>query len=71
MDSGSAIPSTDRYTMYAITVDVPPMKDQLRIVELLNPIEGKIELNQKISEKLYMIRDTLVTELMADKIDGF
>lgn len=57
--------------MYAITVDVPPMKDQLRIVELLNPIEGKIELNQKISEKLYMIRDTLVTELMADKIDGF
>ena len=75
MDSGSAIPSTDRHTIYAITVDLPPMEDQLQIVEMLNPIVNaiadEIELNQKINEKLHTICDILIAKLMADKSDGF
>ena len=47
------------------------MEDQIRIVEMLNPIEDKIELNQKINEKLYSIRDILIAKLMADKISGY
>lgn len=52
MDSGSAIPSTDRYEIYAIEVDLPDHKAQKNTVELLRSLDGKIELNNKINENL-------------------
>lgn len=52
MDSGSAIPSTDRYEIYAIEVDLPDYQSQKRIVELLRSLDDKIELNNKINENL-------------------
>ena len=52
MDSGSAIPSTDRYEIYAIEVDLPDYKSQEKIVELLRSLDDKIELNNKINENL-------------------
>ena len=52
MDSGSAIPSTDRYEIYAIEVDLPDYKSQKKTVELLRSLDNKIELNNKINENL-------------------
>ena len=52
MDSGSAIPSTDRYELYHISVEIPDMKVQKKTVEILDSIEEKIQLNQKINENL-------------------
>lgn len=52
MDSGSAIPSTDRYEIYAIEVDLPDYKSQEKIVGLLRSFNEKIELNNKINENL-------------------
>lgn len=52
MDTGSAIPSTDRYEIYAIEVDLPDYKSQEKIVELLRSLDNKIELNNKINENL-------------------
>ena len=52
MDSGSAIPSTDRYEVYAIEVDLPDYQSQEKIVELLRSLDDKIELNNKINGNL-------------------
>ena len=52
MDSGSAIPSTDRYQIYAIEVDLPDYKSQKKTVEFLRSLDNKIELNNKINENL-------------------
>ena len=52
MDSGSAIPSTDRYEIYSIKVDLPDLKTQRRIVRLLECFDDKIALNNKINDNL-------------------
>lgn len=52
MDSGSAIPSTDRYEIYAIEVELPTLEEQLKAVHLLETLDDKIELNQRINENL-------------------
>ena len=52
MDSGSAIPSTDRYEIYAIEVDLPDYKSQKKAVELLRSLDDKIKLNNKINDNL-------------------
>jgi len=53
MDSGSAIPSTDRYEIYGIEVELPSLEEQLRTVSLLESLDDKIELNQRINDNLY------------------
>lgn len=52
MDSGSAIPSTDRYQIYSIEVEVPPLEKQRKIVAILECIDRKININQKINDNL-------------------
>lgn len=52
MDSGSAIPSTDRYEIYSIEVELPTLDEQLKAVHLLETFDDKIELNQKINKNL-------------------
>jgi len=52
MDSGSAIPSTDRYELYQIPVTLPPLKIQKQIVKILDAISGKILLNTAINQNL-------------------
>lgn len=53
MDSGSAIPSTDRYQIYSIEVEVPPLEKQRKIVAVLDCIDRKININQKVNDNLY------------------
>lgn len=55
MDSGSAIPSTDRYEIYAIEVDLPPVHEQKRMVTLLDCLDSKILNITKINDKLFEI----------------
>ena len=52
MDSGSAIPSTDRYEIYAIEVDLPDVSTQQRVVAVLDSIDQKIKANNKINDNL-------------------
>ena len=52
MDSGSAIPSTDRYQIYSIEVEVPPMEEQKKVVAILDCIDKKIKANWKINDNL-------------------
>ena len=66
MDSGSAIPSTDRYEIYAIEVDLPDYKSQEKIVELLRSLDDKIELNNKINENLEQQAQAIYQEWFGD-----
>lgn len=52
MDSGSAIPSTDRYEIYAIEVDIPPLEIQHKIASILRAFDAKIKLNEEIQTNL-------------------
>lgn len=52
MDSGSAIPSTDRYAIYAIDVEIPEIETQKKIVKILEGLDKKISLNQRINDNL-------------------
>ena len=52
MDSGSAIPSTDRYEIYEIEVEIPSKEVQHKIVSVLDALNDKIELNNKVNNHL-------------------
>ena len=52
MDSGSAIPSTDRYHIYSLPIDVPPIDAQKQIVCILDSLNDKIALNTRINHNL-------------------
>lgn len=52
MDSGSAIPSTDRYEIYRLPVDVPPLDSQKKIIRILSELDKKISLNNQINDNL-------------------
>ena len=63
LDSGSAIPSTDRYQIYSIEVEVPPLEKQRKIVAVLDCIDRKININQKVNDNLEQQAVTYFQEL--------
>ena len=52
MDSGSAIPSTDRYEIYSINVDLPDLATQRKVVSVLELLDNIIQDNNKINDNL-------------------
>lgn len=71
MDSGSAIPSTDRYEIYAIEVELPSFEEQLKIVQILEVIDSKIELNQRINDNLEQQAQSLfIQRFIIDDLEG-
>lgn len=65
MDSGSAIPSTDRYEIYAIEVELPTIEEQSSIVKLLEGFDNKIELNQLINDNLQKQAQAIYSEIFS------
>ncbi len=52
MDSGSAIPSTDRYAIYKLEADLPTIDEQRKVWGLLKCLDDKIALNSQINDNL-------------------
>lgn len=52
MDSGSAIPSTDRHEIYRISLDLPSLEDQRTAASILSSLDAKIANNKKINHHL-------------------
>ena len=69
MDSGSAIPSTDRYEIYGIEVDLPSVEEQQRVVTLLECFDRKLLINEKINENLEQQAQAYFQELFVDNAD--
>lgn len=59
MDSGSAIPSTDRYELYKIEVEIPSLETQKKIVSVLDVFENIIRVNSEINENLLQQASTI------------
>lgn len=68
MDSGSAIPSTDRYEMYAIEVDLPSIQEQERTVRLLECFDSKIVVNGKTNENLQQQLRAIFTATLTENV---
>jgi len=66
MDSGSAIPSTDRYEIYGIEVDLPEIDEQKRVVALLECFDEKLVINRNINENLLEQIRTICTAWLSD-----
>lgn len=66
MDSGSAIPSTDRYEIYSIEIELPTLEEQLKAVHLLETFDNKIELNQKINKNLERQAESRFSQLFIE-----
>lgn len=66
MDSGSAIPSTDRYEIYSLSVELPPLDEQRRIAGILGSLDDKIELNRRINANLEVQAQALFRSWFVD-----
>ncbi len=70
MDSGSAIPSTDRYEIYSIEAEIPSLEVQRKIVDVLEKLDYKIALNQKINDNLEQQAQALFDKLFPYRVDA-
>ena len=66
MDSGSAIPSTDRYEIYSIDVDLPSIDVQKKIAAILSALDEKIAINRAINDNLLEQIKTICTAWLSD-----
>ena len=66
MDSGSAIPSTDRYEIYSINVDLPDLATQRKVVSVLELLDNKIQDNNKINDNLEQQARALCQRMFID-----
>lgn len=66
MDSGSAIPSTDRYEIYSIDVDLPSIDVQKKIAAILSALDEKIAINREINDNLLEQIKTICTAWLSD-----
>ena len=69
MDSGSAIPSTDRYEIYSIDLDLPEVKTQEKIVLILEALDKKIQINNMINDNLEQQAQIFYLNLFIQKAD--
>ena len=66
LDSGSAIPSTDREAFYGLPVRVPPLSEQRAIAHILGTLDDKIELNRRMNETLEAMARALFKSWFVD-----
>ena len=52
-NEGTTIPSLRTETLYRIELDIPDKETQKRVIEILDPLEQKIELNNEINNNLF------------------
>ena len=50
--SGSALPRIVLKTFKEVSLDVPPIEEQEKVIRVLKPLDDKIELNNRINENL-------------------
>ena len=66
MDSGSAIPSTNREEFYGLPVTVPSIPEQRAIAHILGTLDDKIELNRRMNETLEAMARALFKSWFVD-----
>ncbi|HOZ54467.1 MAG TPA: restriction endonuclease subunit S [Clostridia bacterium] len=67
--SGSAMPKFNKTDLKEITIKIPSLESQNKIVNILTSIDSKIELNNKISDNLQKLGGVLIKQEI-DKSDN-
>ena len=69
MDSGSAIPSTDRHEIYDIDILLPPLPEQRAIAGVLSSLDDKIDLLHRQNKTLEGIASALWRKMFIEDAD--
>lgn len=69
MDSGSAIPSTDRYELYDIDISLPPLPEQHAIAGVLSSLDDKIDLLHRQNKMLEGLAEALWRKMFVKEAD--
>jgi type I restriction enzyme S subunit len=67
MDSGSAIPSTDRYEVYELPILLPPLSEQKDVVSILSNLDNKIDLMHRQNKTLEAMTETLFRQWFVEE----
>jgi type I restriction enzyme S subunit len=67
MDSGSAIPSTDRYEIYDIDIFLPPLPEQRAIAGVLSSLDDKIDLLHRQNKTLGGMTEALWRKMFVEE----
>ena len=66
LNEDSAVPGLNRETAYAQEISLPPLKEQRRIVGILDAIDDKIENNRRINDNLEQQAQALYKQWFVD-----
>ena len=69
MDSGSAIPSTSREDFYALYVQLPPIGEQITIVDILSSLDDKIDLLHRQNKTLEQLAETIFRQWFVEEAE--
>ena len=69
MDSGSAIPSTDRFEIYDIDILLPPIPEQRAIAGVLSSLDDKIDLLHRQNKTLEGMAEALWRKMFVEEAD--
>ena len=64
MDSGSAIPSTDRYEIYSLPLDLPELSIQNTVADTLSALDTKIFNNKMVNHHLEQMARAMYNEFL-------
>lgn len=67
MDSGSAIPSTNRDEVYDLDIDLPPLPEQKAIASVLSSFDDKIDLLHRQNKTLEAMAETLFRQWFVEE----
>ena len=65
-NEGSAVPSLTTATLNQIKIEIPSLKEQKRIADILTPLDNKIELNNQMNQTLEEIENLLYKRWFVD-----
>lgn len=68
--SGSAMPKFNKTAFRNMEIVLPDETEQARIVNILKPIDDKIQLNNKLSEELHELGKNLYESMIVNHIDN-
>jgi type I restriction enzyme, S subunit len=68
MDSGSAIPSTDRFEIYEIDILLPPFPEQRAIAGVLSSLDDKIDLLHRQNKTLEAMAEALFRQWFVEEV---
>ena len=69
LNVGTAVPSLSTDVLNEIEIEIPSLTEQAKLVEVLDALDSKIALNNRINDYLDELRNALVKERISNALD--